>query len=128
MDARDIGRVVAAVFTSPGQLRKAHTLCGEQSLSYHQVASIRTEVLGRPFRYAGPSESEYLGALASEGAPQDYLDARKKIHRVMRMNVFALPKRTVRRLTGAPATPFARFERDYAHPWQDTARQEGAGP
>lgn len=117
IDARDIGRVAAAVFTSPGHLRKAYTLSGEQSLSYKQVAEIMTEVLGRPIRYSRPSEREYLAALAAEGAPSDYLAVQKMIYRVVRMNVSALPNRMVRRLTGAPATRFTQFVRDHADVW-----------
>lgn len=117
IDARDIGRVAAAVFTSPGHLRKAYTLSGEESLTYDRVAAIMTGVLGRPIRYARPSEQEYLAALAAEGAPQDYLDVQKMIYRVVRLNISALPNRTVRRLTGVPATRFTQFVRDYAEVW-----------
>lgn len=117
IDARDIGRVAAAVFTSPGHLGKAYTLSGEESLSYNQVAAIMTEVLGRPIRYARPSEKEYLAALAAEGAPQDYLDVQKMIHRMVRLNVSAFPNHMVRRLTGAPATRFAQFIHDYTDAW-----------
>lgn len=117
IDARDIGRVAAAVFTSPGHLRKAYTLSGEKSLSYKQVAEIMTEVLGWPIRYRRPSEQEYLAALATEGAPGDYLAVQKMIHRVVRMNISAFPNRMVQRLTGAPATRFEQFVRDYAAVW-----------
>ncbi len=117
IDARDIGRVAAAVFTSPGHLRKAYTLSGEQSLGYAAVATIMSEVLGRPIRYARPSEKRYLAALAAAGAPADYLAVQKMIHRVVRMNVSALPNRVVRRLTGTPATTFERFVRDSADVW-----------
>ena len=117
IDARDIGRVAAAVFTSPGHLAKAYTLSGEQSLGYAAVARIMTEVLGRPIRYLRPSEKEYLAALAAQGRPQDYLDVQKMIYRVVRLNVSAFPNRVVRRLTGVPATPFAQFVRDHADVW-----------
>jgi uncharacterized protein YbjT (DUF2867 family) len=117
IDARDIGRVAAAVFTSPGHLRRAYTLSGEESLTYDRVAAIMTGVLGRPIRYARPSEKEYLAALAAEGWPQDYLDVQRMIYRVVRLNISAFPNRTVRRLTGAPATRFTQFVRDYAEVW-----------
>jgi uncharacterized protein YbjT (DUF2867 family) len=117
IDARDIGRVAAAVLTSPGHTGKAYTLSGEQSLTYERVAAIMSEVLGRPIRYARPSEREYLAALAAEGAPQDYVDVQKMVYRVVRLNVSAFPNRMVRRLTGAPATRFEQFVRDYADTW-----------
>lgn len=113
IDARDIGRVAAAVFTRPGHERKAYTLSGEQGLTYTEVARIMTAELGRPITYARPSEDDYLAVLAAAGAPDDYVAVQKMIHRVVRLNVSAFPNQMVRRLTGAPATALAQFVRDY---------------
>ncbi|UOE43422.1 SDR family oxidoreductase [Agromyces larvae] len=117
IDARDIGRVAAAVFTRPGHVGKAYTLSGEQSLTYAQIARIMTEELGREIVYTRPSEAEYLAKLAAHGRPADYVAVQKMIYRVVRMNVSAFPNRTVRRLTGSPATTFRRFVRDYPTAW-----------
>jgi len=118
IDARDIGRVAAAVFTEPGHLGRAYTLSGEQSLSYRDVAAIMSEVLGRQIVYARPSEREYLDKLAADGWPQDYIDVQKMIYRVVRLNVSAFPNRAVRKLTGEPATTFRQFVEDYRDVWQ----------
>lgn len=117
IDARDIGRVAATVFTSPGHERRSYTLSGEQSLTYASVARIMSEELGRPIRYTRPSESRYLELLAAKGHPQDYLDVQKMIYRVVRLNVSALPNSAVRKLTGSPATTFRQFVRDYRDSW-----------
>lgn len=115
IDARDIGAVAAAVFTSPGHLGKAYTLNGEQSLGYKKVAHILSEVLGRTITYARPSESEYLERLAAQGAPPDYIEVQRMIYRVVRWNISAFPNRKVRKLTGRPATTFREFaERERA--------------
>ncbi|THG28951.1 NAD-dependent epimerase/dehydratase family protein [Glaciibacter flavus] len=117
IDARDIGRVAAAVFSEDGHLRKAYTLSGEQSMGYRRVARIMTEVLGRPIRYARPSEKEYLAKLAGDGAPADYVAVQKMIYRVVRWNISALPNRAVRKLTGQPATTMRQFVEDYRNVW-----------
>lgn len=117
IDARDIGRVAATVFTSPGHERRSYTLSGTRSLTYGQVARTMTEVLGRPITYTHPSEEDYLRRLAARGLPQDYLDVQKMIYRVVRLNVSALPNGSVQRLTGAPATSFRRFVHDHRHVW-----------
>lgn len=117
IDARDVGRVAAAVLTTPGHLNKAYTLSGEQSLTYRSVARTMTEVLGRPITYTRPSERDYLAHLASDGMPEDYLAVQKMIHRVVRLNVSAIPNRTVRRLTGVPATTLEQFVRDHQDAW-----------
>ena len=118
IDARDIGRVAANVFTAPGHLRKAYTLSGEQSLSYRNIADIMTVVLARPIRYSRPSEAEYLAELAAEGRPLSYVDVQKMIYRVVRWNFSAFPNRTVRKLTGMPATTFREFAHDSRNTWQ----------
>ncbi|MGV8909720.1 MAG: SDR family oxidoreductase [Propionicimonas sp.] len=117
IDARDIGRVAAATVTEPGHLQRAYTLSGEHSLTYRQVARIMTDVLGRPIRYARPSEAEYLAMLRSQGYPVDYIAVQRMIHRVVRLNVSALPNRSIQRLTGRPATPLAQFIADHRDAW-----------
>lgn len=119
IDARDIGRVAATTFTEPGHTRKAYTLSGEHSLSYHHIARIMTEVLGRTITYARPTEKDYLAHLAADGKPQDYIDVQKMIYRIVRFNLSALPNRTVRKLTGVPATPFEQFVRGNLTAWTE---------
>lgn len=117
IDARDIGRVAARVFTEPGHIGKAYTLSGEQSLGYRRVAQILSDVLGRPIRYARPKEEVYLERLRRNGAPQEYLAVQRMIYRIVRANVSALPNRTVRRLTGRPAATFRQFAIDHRDVW-----------
>jgi uncharacterized protein YbjT (DUF2867 family) len=117
LDTRDIGRVAATAFTEPGHLGKAYTLSGEQALGYGKVANIMSSVLGRPIRYARPSERAYLARLARAGAPADYIAVQQMIYRMVRLNVSAFPNRMVRRLTGQPATTFEQFVIDYSEMW-----------
>ena len=115
VDTDDLGRVAARVFTQDGHLGKAYTLSGEESLDYYGVARRLTEVLGYPVRYAAPTTAEYGARLAEQGAPADYIDVQKMIYKVVRMNVSAFPNRTIRKLTGDPATTFVQFaEREKA--------------
>jgi uncharacterized protein YbjT (DUF2867 family) len=118
IDARDVGRAAAATLVEPGHIGKAYTLSGEQSLSYRQVAQIMTEVLERPITYSRPAEDRYLEALAREGAPADYIAVQKMIHRVVRLNVSAVPNRSIRSLTGRPAGTLRAFVTDYAAVWR----------
>lgn len=117
IDARDVGDAAAAVLSTPGHLRKAYTLSGEHSLTYTTVATILSQVLGRPIRYSQPSEDAYLAYLRDQGASQDYLDVQRMIHRVVRLNVSALPNRKVRTLTGRPARTLETFAEDYQSAW-----------
>jgi uncharacterized protein YbjT (DUF2867 family) len=118
IDARDIGRVAAAVLTEPGHIKQAYTLSGEQSLTYRSVAAILSDVLGRSIHYRRPSETEYLSSLRTQGKPEDYIAVQKMIYRIVRFNISAFPNRTVRRLTGHPATTFREFATREKGAWQ----------
>ena len=52
------------------------------------------------------------------GAPADYIAVQKMIHRVVRLNVSALPNRSIRHLTGRPAGTLQQFVCDYADVWR----------
>ena len=117
IDARDVGRVAATVLTEPGHLDTAYTLSGERPLGYARVARILTGVLGRPIRYARPSEGEYLDHVRRQGRTADYVAVQKMLYRVVRRNLSALPNRTVRGVTGTPATTFRDFAADHRDVW-----------
>jgi uncharacterized protein YbjT (DUF2867 family) len=118
IDARDIGRVAARVFTEAGHVGKAYTLSGEQSLTYRSIAKTLSDVLGRSIRYERPSEKVYLDRLRAEGAPEDYIGVQRMIYRIVRANVSSFPNRVVRRLTGRPATTFRQFALDHRQVWE----------
>ncbi len=70
---------------------------------------------GYEVRYSAPPVEEYVARLTERGAPADYIELQMMIYRVVRANVSALPNRSIRRLTGRPATTFAQFaEREKA--------------
>lgn len=118
IDARDIGTVAASVFTEEGHLRTAYTLSGEQTLTYQKIARILTDVLVRDIRYARPSERDYLYRLAEQGKSADYIAVQKMIYRIVRFNISAFPNRTVRKLTGKPATTFFEFAHREQRAWR----------
>lgn len=122
VDTDDLGRVAARVFTEPGHLHKAYTLSGEQSLNYYQVARQLSTTLGYPVRYAAPTAAEYVARLTEQGASADFIAVQKMIYRVVRMNVSAFPNRTIRHLTGAPATTFAAFAEREKDTWKRDGR------
>ncbi|MGZ8804934.1 MAG: SDR family oxidoreductase [Microbacterium sp.] len=117
VDARDVGAVAAVTLAHDGHVGKAYTLSGEQSLTYREVAAVMSEVLGRRISYDRPSEDLYLAQLADQGAPEDYIAVQKMIHRVVRLNVSAFPNRSIRALTGRPATTLRQFVTDHARVW-----------
>ncbi|MCU1447539.1 NmrA family NAD(P)-binding protein, partial [Cryobacterium sp.] len=117
VDANDVGRVAARVFGEPGHLGKVYALAGEQSLSFAQVAEVLTEELGRPIRYTAASEAEYAELAAKQGAPASDVAAQAAWYTAVRRRLTALPNRSIRRLTGRPATSLRSFVEQQRQAW-----------
>jgi len=118
VDATDVARVAARVLASSGHLRKTYSLAGEQALSYAEVARILTEALGRPVHYTAVSEAEYLRLATEQGATAAESSAQVLCFRAVRRRLTAFPSRTVRRLTGRPATTVSEFVAEHRHTWR----------
>ena len=117
VDANDVGRVAARVLSEPGHLGKTYPLAGEQAFSIAQVAEILTEVLGRPIRYTATSEAEYTELTAKQGARPPDVAAQAAWYRAMRRRLTALPNRSIRKLTGRPATTLRGFVEEHRLTW-----------
>lgn len=124
VDARDIGRVAVPVFRGGEHLGRAYTLSGERALDYDEVAELLGAELARPIRYARPSTADYARRLRDEGAAEDYIAVQRMLYRIVRWGLSSRPNTEIRRLTGIPATTFARFAHDYRAAWMpDPARR-----
>lgn len=56
VDSRDVAEVAVTIMRNPApHVGQAYVLSGPESLSFHQVATIMTEELGRPIAYREPS-------------------------------------------------------------------------
>ena len=72
---------------------------------------------GWPAAFAGIDRLFLLRPPALADASADFIAVQKMIYRVVRMNVSAFPNRSIRRLTGAPATTFAQFAEREKSAW-----------
>ena len=117
VDAADVGRAAARVLTERGHLGKAYALAGEQSHSYAQLAELLTEVLGRPVRYTITTEAEFSGLAAKQGASAPDIATQAGWYRAVRRRLTALPNRSIRRLTGRPATTLRSFVEEHRQTW-----------
>jgi (4-alkanoyl-5-oxo-2,5-dihydrofuran-3-yl)methyl phosphate reductase len=59
IDARDIAAVAVQALTRPGHEGSAYELSGPESLSFHEMATILTRVLGREIRYVEIPAGDY---------------------------------------------------------------------
>lgn len=114
IDARDIGAVAARVLTGKGHEGKAYPLTGPEPLTYGDIASTLTHVLGRKITYVAVSDEDYKKGAVAAGTPEAYADALVDLNRYYRTGAMAEVTGEVKALTGRDAIPFEQFARDYA--------------
>lgn len=118
VDARDIGAVGAMVLTEPGHEGRAYDLSGPAALSYRDVASTLSQVLGREVKYVPITDDEYKRAAMGAGTPEAYADALVNLNRNYREGKFARVAPDVEALLGREPGSFAQFARDHAGAWK----------
>jgi uncharacterized protein YbjT (DUF2867 family) len=117
VDARDVGAVAAAALTEPGHEGKTYDVTGPEPLSYYDMASVLSSVLGRTITYVSLSDDEYTRALSGSGWPAWIIDVLVGLYGAKGYygDGRAAPVTdTVERLTGAPPRTFEAFVREHA--------------
>jgi uncharacterized protein YbjT (DUF2867 family) len=105
VDAHDIAACVAAAFSNPATIGKEYLLTGPTALSYHDVAGLLSDILGRSIAYARPDADTYRSVLASAGAPPFVAEYMIDVYGLIRNGDVDLVTDHVQLLTGKPATP-----------------------
>jgi uncharacterized protein YbjT (DUF2867 family) len=114
VDTRDIGAVVATTLTTPGHEGAAYTVTGSQSLSYDDMASILSTVLGREVRYVDMSIADYSAQLIRDGFPTWLADEFAAIYGGFDdPSVVEDVTDTVASVLGRPPRTFGEFVRDH---------------
>jgi uncharacterized protein YbjT (DUF2867 family) len=117
IDARDIGAVAVQALTGTGHEGKAYELSGPESLSFHEMATILTRVLGHKIRYVEISADDYKKGAMAAGVPEGYADALVDLfHRYYHEagDKAATVTPTVGEIAGRQAIRYEQFARDYA--------------
>jgi uncharacterized protein YbjT (DUF2867 family) len=117
IDVRDIGAVAALVLTEEGHTNHAYALTGGRALSYHEVAEIFTEVLGKEVTYTRPSLLRFLYRSLKRGTPVKFALVMAGLYTSTRFGMADEVTSTVEDLLGRPPTSFKQYVRDYAEVW-----------
>lgn len=118
IDARDIGEVAAIGLASPEAIGPEPELTGSEALTYHEVAAILSEELGRPIRYRRSSLTGFVARRVRDGDPLDYAAVMGAIYTVARLGKAGRLTDTLPHLLGRPPRGLREFVRDHAHLWQ----------
>ncbi len=114
VDVRDIGAVGVETLRSSVHEGKIYEITGPEALTYHDIAAILSQVLGRPISYVPvSSEAAHQGMLAS-GMPAWNAQVLTDLYQVFAQGEAAQVTNAIEEVTGKPPRSFAEFARDYA--------------
>lgn len=116
----DVARVAAAALADPAaHLHRAWTPTGPEALTYAEVASILTQVLGRPIRYSRPGILRYARhAHGFLGMPWAMVAVTTAIYTVARLGKADGTTDDVRQVTGLDPTGFRDWAQQATGAWQ----------
>ncbi len=119
IDVRDLGDVAAQVFADPAaHLHRAYHLTGPEAVTFHEVAAILTEVLGRPIRYEPATVSGYLAHLGRQGLPVSKRIVQTILHVGLRRGDAEEVDPTLQQFLGRTPRDLATYVTDHAHLWR----------
>ena len=107
----------ARVLTGDGHGGRAYSLTGPQELSLDEVATVFSEVLGRPVRYARPSLVGFFRHARRAGAPAPLAAIMTSIGVVARLGYAKGVDPDLFRLLGRTPRSLTQFVRDHRAVW-----------
>ena len=113
VDARDIGEASAVVLTESGHANRAYDLTGPEALDYQEVATIFSDVLGRPVAYPQPSLLAFAKRMHRRGHPFGFIALMCGIYTTARLGLAARVTEDSQRLLGRPPRGMRAFIEDH---------------
>lgn len=121
IDVRDLGDVAAQVFADPApHVGRAHHLTGPEAVTFHEVATVLTEALGRPVSYEPVTITGYLAHLGRQGLPDPQRIVQTILHVGLRRGDADEVDPTLERLLGRPPRDLSTYVTDHADLWRTT--------
>lgn len=119
IDCLDIAAVAAQVLQTPDQhINKIYELTGSESLSYHVVAQILTETLGRTIEYRNPDIISFITHQLRHRQPLSLALIMTGIYSAARFGQAGRTTDTVAKILNRPPIGFAEFAGREAECWQ----------
>jgi uncharacterized protein YbjT (DUF2867 family) len=115
VDARDVAAVAAEVATAPqAHAGRTYRLTGPALITYADVATVLSEVLGRPVKYRTLSFEEDRAAMVRAGLPEPVAEMNAQAFSLIAEGDAAWLSQDIPALLGHPARSFAQFAADFA--------------
>ena len=116
VDVRDIAAVAVKALTEsePIHFGQAYTLTGPEALSYDDLASELSKVLGRTISHISLSPEDLKQGMLAEGMPEAIADRMLDLERYYREGKASLITNDIKQVTGQEPRRFADYACDYA--------------
>ena len=112
VDVRDIAAVAVKALTEPDHEGKAYTLTGPEALTYDELASELSKVLGRSISHINLSPSDLKNGMLLEGMPEALADRMLDLERYFREDQASRITDDIKQVTGRDPRRFAQYARD----------------
>jgi uncharacterized protein YbjT (DUF2867 family) len=112
-DSRDAGFFVAHVLSTPGHANKSYDITSHELLSFHQIAAVFTQELGRRIEYVPQDPAAYKAFLGRFVASQWHLDAVCDIFAEISHGYVSRTTNTFAEVTGREPISLAQFIREH---------------
>ncbi len=114
VDVRDIAAVAVSVLTGPNYEGRAYTISGPEALTYDELASELSNVLGRSISHINLSPSDLKNGMLVEGMPEELADRMLDLERYFREDQASRITDDIRQVTGRDPRRFSQYARDVA--------------
>lgn len=114
IDDRDVVDVALAVLTGSGHEGKSYILTGPAAISFHDVASTFSKVLGKDVTYVSVPGEAALQSMVGMGFPEWIAKGYVELSEGFSENFANRVTENVATLTDHPARSFEQFARDFA--------------
>lgn len=112
VDVRDIAAVAVKALIGSTHEGKAYTLTGPETLTYDELASELSAVLGRPINHIRLSPSDLIRGMLADGMPEEIADRMLDLERFFRDGRASGITNDIRRVIGREPKRFSTYARD----------------
>ena len=114
VDVRDIAAVAVKALTEPGHEGKAYTLSGPEALTYADIATELSKVLGRSISHVSLSPSDLKNGMLAAGIPEEYADMLLDLERYYREDQASRITNDIKQVIGRDPMRFEQYAHDCA--------------
>ncbi len=124
IDVRDIAAVAVKFLTEEhhqsnesSEINRAYDLTGAVALTYYEVATIFTNVLGRPIHYTNPAIPIFIWQMLRQGFSLQFVLVMVGIYTTARFGLADLVTSDVQQLLNRPPISMQQYVEDYRQCW-----------